>query len=117
MCCRGSDDHRCFGPNKQKFNSKFYMLPDPDIKRAIKKVAVAPISCHENNVKLSLENITQIDATYIGMAIIYKIKKGMVSGYLTDKLQYRHNNRYDDFKLRKGVFNCVFYNETITEYE
>jgi hypothetical protein len=43
----------------------------------------------------------------------------MVPGYLTDKLQYRHNNRYelrnaDDFKLSKvnKVFtqNCVFYN-------
>jgi hypothetical protein len=45
------------------------------------------------------------------MVLIYKIKKGMVPGYLTDKLQYRHNNRYelhntDDFKLPK--VNKVF---------
>jgi hypothetical protein len=53
------------------------------------------------------------------MVLIYKIKKWMVPGYLTDKLQYRHNNRYelrnaDDLKLPKvnKVFtqNCVFYN-------
>jgi hypothetical protein len=53
------------------------------------------------------------------MVLIYKIKKGMVPGYLTDKLHYRHNNRYelrnaDAFKLPKvnKVFtqNLVFYN-------
>jgi hypothetical protein len=49
------------------------------------------------------------------IVLIYKIRKGMVPGYLTEKLQYRHNNRHelrnpDDFKLPKVNKYCVFYN-------
>jgi hypothetical protein len=40
------------------------------------------------------------------MVLIYKIKKGMVPGYLTDKLQYRHNNRYELRNAAPMTLSC-----------
>jgi hypothetical protein len=36
------------------------------------------------------------------MVLIYKIKKEMVPGYMTDKLHYRHNKRYE---LQKAMLS------------